>query len=172
MNQAIGLIEVAGLATAIKTADTMLKAANVTFKTMEKAKGSGWMVIVIEGDVGAVNAAINSGEADAKQFGKFISSKVIARPAQGLEKVFEPIPTEAKEEPVEEKEKPAAKKAEPAKEEAKKPAAKAASAPKETPAKAQTEKAKPEKPAPKKQEAKAQDKTTHTKEAEKKGKAK
>lgn len=166
MNQAIGLIEVAGLASAIKTADTMLKAANVTFKTMERAKGSGWMVIVVEGDVGAVNAAINSGEADAKQFGKFISSKVIARPAEGLGKVFEPIPTEAKEE------KPVEKKEEPAKEEPKKPAPKAASTPKEAPIKAKTETAKPEKPAPKKQVAKAKDKTTHTKEAPKKSKAK
>lgn len=172
MNQAIGLIEVAGLASAIKTADTMLKAANVTFKTMERAKGSGWMVIVVEGDVGAVNAAINSGEADAKQFGKFISSKVIARPAEGLGKVFEPIPTEAKDEPVEEKEKPVEKKEEPAKEEPKKPAPKAASTPKEAPIKAKTEIAKPEKPAPKKQVAKAKDKTTHTKEAPKKSKAK
>lgn len=166
MNQAIGLIEVAGLASAIKTADTMLKAANVTFKTMERAKGSGWMVIIVEGDVGAVNAAINSGEADAKQFGKFISSKVIARPAEGLGKVFEPIPTEAKEE------KPVEKKEELAKEEPKKPAPKAASTPKEAPVKAKTETAKPEKPAPKKQVAKAKDKTTHTKEAPKKSKAK
>lgn len=111
MNQAIGLVEVAGLASAIKVADTMLKAANVNFKTMEKTRGNGWMVIIIEGDVGAVNASVNSGEADAKQFGKFVSSKVIPRPVDGLSGLLTERPSASSKKEAETK-KPRAEKSE------------------------------------------------------------
>lgn len=85
MNNALGLIEVVGLAVAINTADVMLKAASVTLLKVEKAKGSGWMTIFVTGDVGAVNAAIESGVASAKAENKYVSSKVIARPGEGIE---------------------------------------------------------------------------------------
>lgn len=88
MNQAIGLLEVLGLSSAIEVADTMLKSANVKFKTIEKTRGNGWMVVIVEGDVGAVNASVNSGVISAKKFGKFVSSKVIPRPVDGLSDVF------------------------------------------------------------------------------------
>lgn len=90
MNNALGLIEVVGLATAIKTADVMLKAASVKLLKLEKAKGSGWMTIFVTGDVGAVNAAIESGTASAKGENKFVSSKVIARPGEGIESLISP----------------------------------------------------------------------------------
>jgi len=85
LNNALGLIEVVGLAVAINTADVMLKAASVTLLKVEKAKGSGWMTIFVTGDVGAVNAAIESGVASAKAENKYVSSKVIARPGEGIE---------------------------------------------------------------------------------------
>lgn len=85
MNNALGLIEVVGLAVAINTADVMLKAASVTLLKVEKAKGSGWMTIFVTGDVGAVNASIESGVASAKAENKYVSSKVIARPGEGIE---------------------------------------------------------------------------------------
>lgn len=88
MKQALGLIEIKGLSTAILVADTMAKTANIKIEQIENTKGLGWMTIKIAGDVGAVNAAVKAGElvGSANQF--FISSKVIPRPSDSVEKVF------------------------------------------------------------------------------------
>lgn len=51
MKEALGLLEVAGLAAAIKAADVMVKAANVTILNVEKARGGGWMTVKVTGDV-------------------------------------------------------------------------------------------------------------------------
>lgn len=85
MKDALGLVEVAGLATAIQVADAMVKSANVTIIDIEKAKGSGWMTVKVHGDVGAVQAAVQAGSAQAEQFGHLIAQKVIPRPAEGLD---------------------------------------------------------------------------------------
>ena len=55
---AIGMIETMGLAAGIEAADICLKAANINLVGYEFAKGSGMTVIKIEGNVGAVKAAI------------------------------------------------------------------------------------------------------------------
>lgn len=85
MKDALGLVEVAGLATAIHVADAMVKSANVVIIDIEKAKGSGWMTVKVRGDVGAVQAAVQAGAAQAEQFGHLIAQKVIPRPAEGLD---------------------------------------------------------------------------------------
>ncbi|KAF1683132.1 BMC domain-containing protein [Veillonella sp. R32] len=85
MKDALGLVEVAGLATAIHVADAMVKSANVTIIDIEKAKGNGWMTVKVRGDVGAVQAAVQAGAAQAEQFGHLIAQKVIPRPAEGLD---------------------------------------------------------------------------------------
>ncbi|WP_295237967.1 BMC domain-containing protein [Veillonella sp.] len=85
MKDALGLVEVAGLATAIQVADAMVKSANVTIIDIEKAKGNGWMTVKVRGDVGAVQAAVQAGAAQAEQFGHLIAQKVIPRPAEGLD---------------------------------------------------------------------------------------
>lgn len=79
------MVEVHGLSATINTADVMVKAASVELIKTERARGSGWMTIFISGDVGAVNAAVDAGVASAKNEGKFISSKVIPRPSEGVE---------------------------------------------------------------------------------------
>lgn len=89
MNRALGLIEVIGLTNAIIVADTMLKAANVQMENVEITKGMGFVTVKISGDVGAVKAAIDSGKSLAVSFDKFVSSKVIPRPAKGLDSVFD-----------------------------------------------------------------------------------
>ncbi|MBU5669772.1 BMC domain-containing protein [Peptoniphilus sp. MSJ-1] len=89
MNRALGLIEVIGLTNAIIVADTMLKAANVQMENVEITKGMGFVTVKISGDVGAVKAAIDSGKSLAISFDKFVSSKVIPRPAKGLDSVFD-----------------------------------------------------------------------------------
>ena len=84
MDESLGLVEVCGLACAVNAADAMLKAADVKLVAIEKAKGGGWMTVEVTGDVGSVEAAVSVGQAQAAQIGALVSTKVIARPAQGI----------------------------------------------------------------------------------------
>ncbi len=87
--QALGLIETRGLIAAVESADAMLKAANV--RLVEKTLvGGGLVSIAVTGDVGAVKAAVEAGEAAVKQLNSalLISQHVIPRPHQELEDVM------------------------------------------------------------------------------------
>ncbi|MDU7337053.1 MAG: BMC domain-containing protein [Clostridium sp.] len=88
MNDALGLVEIKGLAGAIAVADAMVKTANVGLIGIEKAKGFGWITIKICGDVGAVTASVQTGRAVAEQNGQLVSYKVIPRPAKSIGEVF------------------------------------------------------------------------------------
>jgi len=81
----LGIIEVLGLAAGIVAADTCVKSANVTLVGYEFSKGSGMTTVKVEGDVGAVKAAIQSATVSVNQMSKVVSSKVIARPSDQLE---------------------------------------------------------------------------------------
>jgi len=111
MKEALGIIEIQGLATAIAVVDCMVKTANVSVKSVEPAKGMGYMTVKITGDVGAVNAAVHAGKQAGVMNGKYISSSVIARPAEGLAAVFlaEASKVAAKKPETEEKTKPVVK---------------------------------------------------------------
>ena len=74
-----GFIETRGLVAAIEAADAMVKAANVTLSG-KKMIGGGLVPVVIEGDVGAVKAAVDAGAAAAQKVGELVSVHVIARP--------------------------------------------------------------------------------------------
>ena len=74
-----GFIETRGLVAAIEAADAMVKAANVTLSG-KKMIGGGLVTVVIEGDVGAVKAAVDAAEAAAQKVGELVSVHVIARP--------------------------------------------------------------------------------------------
>lgn len=78
---AVGIIEVIGLSSAIELADVCVKSANVNLIGYELSRGSGMVVVKIEGDVGAVNAAIQA----SSNLGKVYSKKVIPRPGDGIE---------------------------------------------------------------------------------------
>ena len=82
--KSLGLIETIGLTAAIEAADIAVKTANVTLVGYELAKGSGMTTVKIEGDVGAVKAAISAASAAAARVGKIVSVHVIARPSEGL----------------------------------------------------------------------------------------
>ena len=103
MKEALGLVEVRGLASAIHVADVMVKAANVHIIGLEKARGSGWMTVKVSGDVGAVQAAVEAGAAEGLALQALISKLVIPRPADGLDKMLKPEPviTPLTKEPVE-----------------------------------------------------------------------
>ena len=74
-----GFIETRGLVAAIEAADAMVKAANVTLSG-KKMIGGGLVTVVIEGDVGAVKAAVDAGAAAAQKVGELVSVHVFARP--------------------------------------------------------------------------------------------
>ena len=88
MKQALGLVEIQGLSTAVLVADTMVKAANVSILEIENSKGQGYMTIKVAGDVGAVNAAVSAGRQTGLENQKLVSWNVIARPADSVEQVF------------------------------------------------------------------------------------
>ncbi len=75
----LGFIETKGLVAAIEAADAMIKAASVTLVGKETV-GGGLVAVIVEGDVGAVKAAVDAGAAAAKRVGELVSVHVIPRP--------------------------------------------------------------------------------------------
>ncbi|MDM1674136.1 BMC domain-containing protein, partial [Escherichia coli] len=49
--------------------------------------GSGLGTVMVKGDVGAVNAAVDSGVEAARRIGEVVTSRVIARPHNDIEKI-------------------------------------------------------------------------------------
>ena len=88
--EALGMIETRGLVAAIEAADAMLKAANVVLVGTEKI-GSGLVSVMVRGDVGAVNAAVQAGGATAAKLGEIIATHVIPRPHSDVEKILPSI---------------------------------------------------------------------------------
>ncbi len=85
--QALGIFELQGFVPAVAALDIMLKAADVRFITWEKKLG-GWLVqIFIQGEVSAVQAAIDA--ANAGTIRKVASSAVIANPHPEIMKQLE-----------------------------------------------------------------------------------
>ena len=85
--EALGLIETKGLVGAIEAADAMVKSANVNLMGYEKI-GSGYVTVMVRGDVGAVKAATDAGAAAAKKVGEVVSVHVIPRPHADTEKIL------------------------------------------------------------------------------------
>ena len=83
--RSLGLIETYGLLPAVEAADAAVKSANVELIGYEFAKGSGMTVVKVEGDVGAVKAAIAAASVAASKVGRVAATRVIPRPAAGLE---------------------------------------------------------------------------------------
>ena len=63
---ALGMIETRGLVALIEAADAMAKAAEVKLIKHEKI-GAGYVTIMCRGDVAAVKAAIDAGQAAAER---------------------------------------------------------------------------------------------------------
>ena len=85
--EALGMVETRGLVAAIEAADAMLKAANVVLVGTEKI-GSGLVSVMVRGDVGAVNAAVQAGGTTAAKLGEIIATHVIPRPHADVEKIL------------------------------------------------------------------------------------
>ena len=84
---AIGMIETKGYVAALAAADAMGKAANVNIVGREQV-GDGLVAVVINGDVGAVKAAVEAGSEVAGQVGTLVSAHVIPRPHTDVSKHF------------------------------------------------------------------------------------
>ena len=89
--QALGMIETQGLVSALEAADAMVKAANVRVTKKERV-GGGMITIMVEGDVGAVKAAVDAGAAASAKVGELVSAHVIPRPHRDLEGMLAPGP--------------------------------------------------------------------------------
>jgi microcompartment protein CcmL/EutN len=87
MIQAIGLIETKGFVAVVEAADAMLKAANVKLIKYQSI-GGGYVTVIVEGDVGAVKAAVDAGAAAAKRVGEIFSVHVIPRPHEETSKLL------------------------------------------------------------------------------------
>ena len=80
MENAIALLEVQAMVTAIVGLDAMVKAVNVKLIHVEKRLGGRLVTVVVEGSVSAVTAALEAGVEAAKTVGNVACAEVIARP--------------------------------------------------------------------------------------------
>ena len=85
--EALGMVETRGLVAAIEAADAMVKAAEVGLIGTEES-GSGLVSVLVRGEVGAVNAAAESGSAAASKLGELVAVHVIPRPHADVEKIL------------------------------------------------------------------------------------
>ena len=84
---ALGMIETNGLTANIEAADAMLKAADVTLVGQERI-GAGLVTVFVQGDVGAVKAAVEAGNNAAARIGQIVSVHVIPRPHTSVSEVM------------------------------------------------------------------------------------
>ena len=88
--EALGLIETFGLVFVLEAADAMCKAADVELIGYENV-ASGYISVLVRGDVGACKAAVEAGvqAVNNMEDGNLYSHVVIARPHQDLEKIID-----------------------------------------------------------------------------------
>ena len=79
MPQSYGFIETQGLIGSIEAADAMLKTAAVHL-IQKREIGFGLVTVIIEGELGAVQSAVDAGRAAAERVGQFVTSHVIPNP--------------------------------------------------------------------------------------------
>ncbi len=88
--EALGLVETKGFTGMIEASDAMAKAAKVRLVGYEKI-GSGLVTTLCRGEVGAVRAAVEAGASAAQKVGELVSTHVIPRPHDDLEKYLDRI---------------------------------------------------------------------------------
>ncbi|MCB2230091.1 BMC domain-containing protein [bacterium] len=91
LRDALGLIETRGLVGALEAADAACKAAEVRIGSIS-SNDDALVVIRIEGDLGAVQAAIEAGARAARQLGTLINARVFGRPTEELSGLLDSIP--------------------------------------------------------------------------------
>ncbi|MDH6364079.1 ethanolamine utilization protein EutM [Enterococcus sp. PF1-24] len=85
---ALGFIETFGLVFVMEAADAMCKAADVDLIGYENV-ASGYVSVLVKGDVGAVQAAVEAGVEAVNHMGAEVySHNVIPHPHQDIEKII------------------------------------------------------------------------------------
>ena len=84
---ALGMVETRGLVASIEAADAMTKVAYVQLYVQEEI-GGGYVTVMVRGEVGAVQAAVDAGVAAAKRAGELVAAHVIARPHPSVERLL------------------------------------------------------------------------------------
>ena len=87
MADALGMIETRGFAAMVEASDAMIKAAKVDLVSYEKI-GGGYVTAIVRGDVAAVKAACDAGQAAASRVGELVTVHVIARPHTNVDAVL------------------------------------------------------------------------------------
>ena len=87
VDEALGMIETKGLVAIIEATDAMLKAAKVNYVGMKKV-GSGYVSVLVSGDVAACKAAVDAGASAASRIGQVVSVHVIPRPHNEVERIL------------------------------------------------------------------------------------
>ena len=83
MSDSIGMVETRGYVGSVQASDAMVKAANVTL-TRQVQIGGGFVTVIVKGDVGSVQAAVEAGAEAATRVGELVCSHVIPRPHPDL----------------------------------------------------------------------------------------
>jgi microcompartment protein CcmL/EutN len=87
MADALGMIECRSFPSMVEAADAMVKAAKVELVAYEKT-GGGYVTVVIRGDVAAVKAAVDAGQAAASRIGEIVATHIIARPHANVDTIL------------------------------------------------------------------------------------
>jgi microcompartment protein CcmL/EutN len=87
LREAIGMVETRSMIGAIEAVDAMLKSANVKIMDFQFV-GSGMVAVTVTGEVAAVMAAVETGKERASQIAEVVSSNVIPRPHDEVDKIF------------------------------------------------------------------------------------
>ena len=85
--KALGFVETKGLVGNVEATDAMLKAANVEYVGSDTI-GAGLVTVIVQGEVGAVKAAVEAGEAAANRVGELLCSHVIPRPHADMAQIM------------------------------------------------------------------------------------
>lgn len=85
---ALGLIESVGLIGAIEAADAAAKAAAVQLRKAEVTPGA-LVTVHIEGELGAVQAAVDAGANACRRVGQLLAVVIIPRPDPGLDVILD-----------------------------------------------------------------------------------
>lgn len=87
MGKSLGFVEISGVVAALDALDIMVKSANVSFVTWERKLGGRLVTIIVEGDIAAVNAAVEN--ACKLAIKKPVAHLVLAAPHEETRKIVE-----------------------------------------------------------------------------------
>ncbi len=83
MEEAIGILETKGLASAISAADSIIKNTSVKILGKEQLSG-GYVSIFIYGELSSVNKAVTIGKESAEKIAPVLASNIISKPSKEI----------------------------------------------------------------------------------------